>query len=473
MAPLVDGKPGEIHTQAMNRRSKFGLVAVVMLALLALYNVACLVAALCMIGFIGLVAHGTPLGEVWWVRILVLFTPEIQWGASLDAVISHLWSWARGPVWLTFLLATAGNLAFALWLLQAHRELKSRGSTSLRHASHWAITGFFVPVLQFYRPYQVTRDVCRGSGAPEDKPWVRWWWEFFLLAGYFGAVNYRILGGEPYPEAVGTLIGWHLFGVLAAVFGIVVVRSVERASAAPVQPVPAVRQRMKGVLAAALLDGALIGGIFVAVVLLFGKSQMTRRLTAMEEAREARRIPVPREEQAPAVPEPSTALAPKKKVVSEVLETVQPVKLDTDAAPVSSDAPVGDFEGVPGGVAGGEIGGVIGGFAGNVPENVPAPEGTESLVVPWVVMASKLIHRVEPVSPPEAEADGLSVMVVFKAVIAADGTVQGLTVVKSARPEFDQAAREAVMQWEFQPMVVEGRPVSVMTSINILFTPAE
>ncbi len=60
-------------------------------------------------------------------------------------------------------------------------------------------------------------------------------------------------------------------------------------------------------------------------------------------------------------------------------------------------------------------------------------------------------------------------MVRMQAVISADGRVAELTVY-SGDPILAAAATEAVRQWRYQPTLLNGRPVEVVTTIDVIFT---
>ena len=57
----------------------------------------------------------------------------------------------------------------------------------------------------------------------------------------------------------------------------------------------------------------------------------------------------------------------------------------------------------------------------------------------------------------------------LKAVIDTDGTIKELSVVSG--PELlQQAALDAVKQWRYRPYLLNGDPVEVGTTINVIFT---
>jgi protein TonB len=149
---------------------------------------------------------------------------------------------------------------------------------------------------------------------------------------------------------------------------------------------------------------------------------------------------------------------------------------EDDAPPPS--AAVGVVGGVPGGVPGGTPGGVIGGIIGSVPTAAPPPPPVKEPPKPQVpkqirvggnVQAAKLISQPRPAYPPLARQARIQGTVRFNAVIGRDGTIQNLTLV-SGHPLLVPSATEAVRQWRYQPTLLNGEPVEVVTVIDVNFT---
>jgi TonB family protein len=84
------------------------------------------------------------------------------------------------------------------------------------------------------------------------------------------------------------------------------------------------------------------------------------------------------------------------------------------------------------------------------------------------VMESMLTSRTPPKYPEDAKQARIEGDVLLTAIIAKDGSVQQLDV-KSGHPLLASAAIEAVMQWKYQPTLLNGQPVEVVTSIHINF----
>lgn len=134
------------------------------------------------------------------------------------------------------------------------------------------------------------------------------------------------------------------------------------------------------------------------------------------------------------------------------------------------DVMVGVTGGVPGGVPGGQAGGVIGGVIGGVVGNVPPPPKVmQRIRQGGNVQAARLINRVQPTYPPLARQARIQGTVRLHAIIAKDGTVQQLEVL-SGHPLLVQSALDAVRQWRYQPTLLNGEPVEVDTTVDVIFS---
>ena len=80
-----------------------------------------------------------------------------------------------------------------------------------------------------------------------------------------------------------------------------------------------------------------------------------------------------------------------------------------------------------------------------------------------------LIRRVEPVYPPLAKQTHREAQVELRAIIATDGTIQSLQVVKGDAL-FLSSATDAVSQWRYRPTVLNGQPVEIETYITVIYT---
>jgi len=131
---------------------------------------------------------------------------------------------------------------------------------------------------------------------------------------------------------------------------------------------------------------------------------------------------------------------------------------------------MGAIGGVPGGVPGGQMGGVIGGVIGGVGGAPPPPKPTQQRIRQGgAVQAAMLVNRVQPQYPPLARQTRISGTVRLHAIISKDGSVQQLEVL-SGHPLLVQAALDAVRQWKYRPTTLNGEPVEVDTTIDVIFS---
>ncbi len=79
-----------------------------------------------------------------------------------------------------------------------------------------------------------------------------------------------------------------------------------------------------------------------------------------------------------------------------------------------------------------------------------------------------LVHRVAPVYPEQARLTRIEGDVVLNALIAEDGTVRDLKVVKG-QPTLARAALQAVRQWRYKPYELDRKPVKMNTTITVSF----
>lgn len=80
----------------------------------------------------------------------------------------------------------------------------------------------------------------------------------------------------------------------------------------------------------------------------------------------------------------------------------------------------------------------------------------------------KRTKMVKPVYPPDAQTKGLRGIVILDVTIDKTGKVVSVEVIRSIAG-LDEAAVEAVKQWEYEPVKVGGKPVSVRHTVPITF----
>jgi TonB family protein len=137
--------------------------------------------------------------------------------------------------------------------------------------------------------------------------------------------------------------------------------------------------------------------------------------------------------------------------------------------------------GVAGGVAGGVVGGVVGGVQGGVVGGVvtggistssfgpPRSEWSNAIRVGGEIKVPTRIVNVNPIYPAIAQSAKVQGVVIVEVLIGPDGTVQAAQILRSI-PLLDQAALDAVRQWQYTPTLLNGMPISVVMTCTVNFT---
>jgi periplasmic protein TonB len=103
------------------------------------------------------------------------------------------------------------------------------------------------------------------------------------------------------------------------------------------------------------------------------------------------------------------------------------------------------------------------------PAPPPPPPARKNIVrVGGSILPPQKIRHVAPVYPPLAQAARKEGVVILEAVIGEDGKVRSLRVLRSI-DLLDQAAVDAVRQWQFTPTLLNGDPVPVVMTVTVSF----
>jgi TonB family protein len=92
----------------------------------------------------------------------------------------------------------------------------------------------------------------------------------------------------------------------------------------------------------------------------------------------------------------------------------------------------------------------------------------DRVVVSGEDLRQRILHRVEPVYPEKAKRQQLEGTVRLRVAVDGSGNVEDVKVL-SGSALFTQAAAEAVRQWRFETMQVEGKPVPVVGEVAVTF----
>lgn len=96
--------------------------------------------------------------------------------------------------------------------------------------------------------------------------------------------------------------------------------------------------------------------------------------------------------------------------------------------------------------------------------------GPHRIRVGGAVEAAKLIEGAQPAYPEAAKSRGAQGVVVLEATISTGGGIENLKVISSPDDDLTKASLEAVREWRYQPTLLNGDPIEVVTTVAVNFT---
>jgi protein TonB len=106
----------------------------------------------------------------------------------------------------------------------------------------------------------------------------------------------------------------------------------------------------------------------------------------------------------------------------------------------------------------------------SLPINEPRPAWAEDAVpVSDLLQMPVKVRHVAPAYPDAAREAGITGVIIVEARIEPDGTVRHARVVRSISA-LDQAALDAILQWEYTPTLMNGVAVPVRMTVTVQFS---
>ena len=212
---------------------------------------------------------------------------------------------------------------------------------------------------------------------------------------------------------------------------------------------------------------AVLIGILILIPLIYTealpKSQMMTFLVAP---------PPPPPPPPPPAAAPVRVVKPQTELINNQLR--QPTHIPKEVKMIKEEeapqvASAGVLGGVPGGMPGGQLGGVLGGIVSSSSLPPPKVAPPQKVRVSSGVATGLLISKIQPQYPAIAKTARIQGTVVLEATISKQGTIEGLRAV-SGPPMLYQSAIDAVSKWRYKPYMLNGEPVEVGTTVNVVFT---
>ena len=102
-----------------------------------------------------------------------------------------------------------------------------------------------------------------------------------------------------------------------------------------------------------------------------------------------------------------------------------------------------------------------------------APAAPTKIHVKSSIMVRQRISGDNPTYPKELRAKKIHGTVVLDAAIGKDGTIENIRVVKSPDKQFSESALAAVRTWRYRPYLLNGNPIKVDTTVNVIYCLAD
>ena len=167
-----------------------------------------------------------------------------------------------------------------------------------------------------------------------------------------------------------------------------------------------------------------------------------------------------------------TVAAAAAKPATLSLQMLAPSAISRSIATIAYATPdisgVTDMSGMNGATSGSPVGDLFksSGTAARPVVQVAVPKKT---LISSGVMAGNKISGASPTYPAIARAARVQGTVVIAATIAKSGAIENLRV-SSGPPMLTTSALDAVKTWRYRPYLLNGAPVEVETTINVVFS---
>ena len=242
------------------------------------------------------------------------------------------------------------------------------------------------------------------------------------------------------------------------------------------------RERSLSSKIVAIAVHAIVGAVVILIPLLQATSQLPNVPSMMMAFVAVPAAPPPPPPPPPAPPA-AVAAARSTAPVRTTGQFAAPIEAPREVQPERAsarDESAGVLGGIEGGVPGGVVAGIVGGIVSPAPAPPPPPPPPPPPAPPLVargpvriggqITAPALLHRVEPVYPDVAALAHLTGVVILEATVNAEGCVESARVLRSRHALLDKAAREALMQWQYSPLVLNGIATPFVLTVTFNFS---
>jgi hypothetical protein len=201
--------------------------------------VRCLTILLLITAALSSVSAGVEIAEI---RALI----GLRHSWSLDEAARWAYSLTRNTLLISQLtLVVTIAVTFMLWLYRARVNARAFGCRRFRFSRSWVTIGFFVPIVNLFRPLQVVSEVWQASDPRAIETSVEWmsvpvprlvpaWWGVLLASIFLEALGAALLASagvtiERLAAARGIAALADLTWVAAAILAYLLISGIDRA----------------------------------------------------------------------------------------------------------------------------------------------------------------------------------------------------------------------------------------------------
>ncbi|MBN1295587.1 energy transducer TonB [bacterium] len=102
--------------------------------------------------------------------------------------------------------------------------------------------------------------------------------------------------------------------------------------------------------------------------------------------------------------------------------------------------------------------------------NVEPPDSAPYTLNHPLIVPPRCVIRISPECPPVIRRLGLQGSVTVRVVINRDGVPDTIEIIESFNPVSDQAARDAIVHWRYEPATINDIPVPVEILVTVVFS---
>lgn len=142
---------------------------------------------------------------------------------------------------LEIVVFLATIVAWLMWQHRAYANLRLVGSRETEYTPGWSVGYWFIPILNLFRPYQITAELWRRSelhngrdsiGSLSRPPLILAWWVSYIGLGFLGRAYFSATmnakGVEDFIAATDLGLVHDTLAIVSTILALVVVRGIHR-----------------------------------------------------------------------------------------------------------------------------------------------------------------------------------------------------------------------------------------------------